>query len=250
MTTAEISAGQLQTSQDWYAWYFDRSEAYLQIEQDWYSWYFQRAPIQTGLEAESETIQALGEALFVLNGIESETEIGEPVTVADATNSQEGLELESQIDGINAVSSSNVLNEGLEIESEAGFVEIQTSSLQALEGLEALSEISEVTVNEGSSVVLTGIEASMSFGQVTAQGDESVIVVGPRSYRQPKQDATIKILGISVETETGLVLARGEIIINNVAKIYSIEASLDAKVVKARGVLNLTDEEIIILMAA
>jgi len=161
--TAYISAEDIQSSQDWNAWFFDRQSGYIQVNEDWYAWNFERAPIQTEATAELGEILLLTSAFFELEGIEATTELG----------------------------------------------------------------------------------------TVTASGTAEMVMVPSReSYRKPKKSAVISIIGLDMASDVGKPIASGTIIINNSAKIFSIEAQIEAKAVQAEGVLNLSDEEIILLMAA
>jgi actin-related protein len=161
--TAYISAEDIQSSEDWYAWFFDRSSGYLQVDQEWYSWNFERAPVQTELVFEQGTIVLSADTLYSI----------------------------------------------------------------------------------------TGIELASETGTVIARGtSETQIVPSKVSYKKPKKNASISIIGLDLSVELGEPLASGTIIINNVVKIRGVEVRSEASAVNAEGVLNLTDDEIILLMAA
>lgn len=205
--TATPLAEEIQSSEDWYAWFFDRQDGYLQVDQEWYSWNFERAPVQTGLVSEQGTIVLSADTLYLINGIEAE--------------------------------------------AEAGTVNAQIDETELITGEELTSEIEEVTASASSVIALGGIEATSELGTVTATATgEMVMVPGRTSYKKPKKSVSIRIIGIDLSSELGETLASATIIINNVAKIHSIEARLEAKAIEAEGVLNLTDDEIILLMAA
>jgi hypothetical protein len=140
---------------------------------------------------------------------------------------------------------------GLEVESEIATVNAQVNQTELLTGQELASEIEEVTAQASASIELGGIEAISELGTVTASATgEMVMVPGRISYKKPRKNASVTIIGVDLPSELGEILASGTIIINNVVKIHSIEARLQAKAVQAEGVLNLTDDEIILLMAA
>ena len=205
--TATPLAEEIQSSEDWYAWFFDRQDGYLQVDQEWYSWNFARAPIQTGLVSEQGTLVLSADTLYSLAGIEAQ--------------------------------------------AEAGTVNAQIDETELVTGQELTSEIEEVTASASGLIALSGIESSSELGTVTATATgEMVMVPGRTSYTKPKKSVSIRIIGIDLASELGETLASGTIIINNVAKIHSIEARLEAKAIEAEGVLNLTDDEIILLMAA
>lgn len=205
--TATPLAEEIQSSQDWYAWFFDREDGYLQVDQEWYSWNFERAPVQTGLLSEQGTLVLSADTLYSITGIEAE--------------------------------------------AEAGTVNAQIDETELVTGEELTSEIEEVTASGTGFIALGGIEATSELGTVTATATgEMVMVPGRTSYKKPKKSVSIRIIGLDLASEVGETLASGTIIINNVAKIHSIEARLEAKAIEAEGVLNLTDDEIILLMAA
>jgi hypothetical protein len=205
--TATPLAEEIQFSEDWYAWLFNRQDGYLQVAEGWYEWNFERAPIQTGLVSQQGTIVLLADAFYSINGIEAESEIGT--------------------------------------------VNAQVSKTELVEGQELTSEIEEVTAQASGSIAPSGIEAISELATVTATAtSEMVMVPGRISYKKPRKNGTVTIIGVDLPSELGEILASGTIIINNVVKIHSIEARLQAKAVQAGGVLNLTDDEIILLMAA
>jgi hypothetical protein len=205
--TATPLAEEIQSSEDWNAWFFERQDGYLQVAEDWYAWNFERAPIQTEIQAEQGTIVLSANTLYSITGIEAESEIGT--------------------------------------------VNAQIDETELVAGQELTSEIEEVTAQASASITLSGIEAISELGTVTASATgEMVMVPGRISYKKPRKNASVTIIGVDLPSELGEILASGTIIINNVVKIHSIEARLQAKAVQAEGVLNLTDDEIILLMAA
>jgi hypothetical protein len=205
--TATPLAEEIQSSEDWNAWFFDRQDGYLQVAEAWYEWNFERAPVQTGLVSEQGTIVLSADTLYSITGIEAESEIGT--------------------------------------------VNAQINETEVVIGQELTSEIEEVTAQASASIAQNGIEAISELGTVTATATgEMVMVPGRISYKKPRKNASVTIIGVDLPSELGEILASGTIIINNVVKIHSIEARLQAKAVQAEGVLNLTDDEIILLMAA
>ena len=205
--TAYISAEEIQSSQDWYAWFFDRESGYLQVNEDWYAWNFERAPVQTEATAEQGEILLQVSSVYELTGIEAQTEIGT--------------------------------------------VNAQVDETELITGQEATAEAGEVTASGSGLIAIAGIEATSETGKVTASGTGEMVMVPSReSYRKPKKSAVISIIGLDMASDVGKPVASGTIIINNVAKVFSIEARLEAGAVQAEGVLNLSDEEIILLMAA
>ena len=205
--TAYISAEDIQSSEDWNAWFFDRQSGYFQVNEDWYSWNFERAPVQTEATAEQGELLLLASSIYELTGIEAEAEVGT--------------------------------------------VNAQIDETELITGQEATAEAAEVTASGGSLIALSGIEATIERGTVTASATGEMVMVPSReSYRKPKKSSVISIIGLDMASDVGKPVASGTIIINNVAKVFSIEARLEAKAVQAEGVLNLSDEEIILLMAA
>ena len=106
--TATPLAEEIQSSQDWNAWFFDRQDGYLQVAEDWYAWNFERAPVQTGLEAEEGTIVLSADTVHLINGIEAESEIGTVNAQINETEIVIGQELISEIEEVTAQASASI----------------------------------------------------------------------------------------------------------------------------------------------
>jgi hypothetical protein len=206
--TAFIVNGEVQNSQDWYAWFYDRQEGYWQVSEDWYAWFNERAPINTELNASFAEVESTGSAVFLLEGIEAEAQAGEVTANASI------------------------------------------DALATVEGIEALSEIEAITATGNGAASVQGASAQARAGAVTATGDETIMVSSGFSYRTQRFDARIRLPSLISRAEAGEVVARGETIIHNRAKVISISAKTQIATLEARGVLDIEENDLILLLAA
>jgi hypothetical protein len=213
---------------------------------EWYAWFF-----------DDRILTGTGSANYLITGQESNTEIEEVTAEGqsqiDANISITGLELESSFESITANSSSIKTIEGLEATSEIGIIEEIGQANLLLDGQELSSATGTVTASaDGSvSVSITGISLASQTGNVSASGTgEMQMVPGRISYQLPKLNARTRIDGLILQAQASDLLASGTIIINNTAKIMSIEAALNLKKIQANGVWDVEENDLILLLAA
>ena len=213
---------------------------------EWHAWFF-----------DDRILTGTGSANYSITGQESNTQIeeitAEGQSQIDANASITGLELESSFESITAESSSIKTIEGSEATSEIGIIEEIGQANLLLNGQELSSATGTITANaDGSvSVLITGISLTSQTGNVSASGTgEMQMVPGRVSYQLPKLNAQTRINGLILQTEVADLLASGTIIINNTAKIMSIEAHLQARMIQADGILDISDDELLLLIAA
>jgi hypothetical protein len=173
---------------------------------------------------------------------------------------------------------------GLEATSSIGTVSAAgvQSPTQAVTGQEAQSAIAEVsaTGTESRTATVTGQQATASVGTAIAIGEGDGIATVPgvsatsslgevsvpvetnRKGRKSKAkflefnprpveisiSASADLPFVQATTSTGLVTVSGGVSAG--AKLYAIEVQTDIQTLKAGGIINPTDEEIIFLMAA
>jgi hypothetical protein len=239
-----------------------------QTASEWYAWFLG----ERGLSGE-------GLANYAVTGQESNTEIGEVTaegqTAVNASVAIEGLDLSAQIQDISVIASSTKIITGEQASIEAGEIFQNASALTIIEGVQANSSIEQtnqvgnananvlsvsansdlgvisVNVDDSSTISLNGVSLQSQLGFVSASGTgEMQMVPGQISYKLPKLNATTRINGLTLQSEVTNPKASGTIIIDNTAKILSIEAVLEAKKVNAIGVLDVHDDDLILLLAA
>jgi hypothetical protein len=206
--TAFIVNGEVQNSEDWYAWFFDRQEGYWQVSEDWYAWFNERAPVNTELNFTTSELESTGTALFSLEGIEAEAQAGEVTAQTDI------------------------------------------SAVATVEGVEAQSSIETIIGTGTAAATVQSATAQASAGTVRAVGDESIMVSSGFSYRNQRFDGRIRLPTLISRAEAGQVVARGETIIHNKAQVISISAKSELANLKARGVLDIEENDLILLLAA
>jgi hypothetical protein len=225
----------------------------LQVSEDWYAWFFERAPQELGLSTQIEEITADGTAITVLEGLALESSLESIFAQVNLLEEINGQELNISTEEINATGSAIQNTNGQELTSEIQEVFSSGSALSNITGLELSSAIESITAStEGSvSVAITGISLTSQTGNVSASGTgEMQMVPGRVSYQLPKLNARTRIDGLILQSQASDLLASGTIIINNTAKIMSIEAVLNLKKIQANGVWDIEENDLILLLAA
>jgi hypothetical protein len=244
-----------------------------QVTEDWYAWFFERAPAETAITTAVAEITGTGTALYQIAGQEAESEFAEVLAVGTANVQVSGQSVDSELGTLTPTGTANILLSGQSVDSEVGTVQTEATANIEVTGVLATSEIQSVTVSGNAQSLLNGIEITSQTGDlafvvdsvasvqaatantfagfVSATGDkEMTMVPGRISYQLPKKNAIVKINGVSLSSNIENVTASGTIVINAKAKIYSIEAKLKASDVKARGVWDIEENDLILLLAA
>jgi hypothetical protein len=248
-------AGNLLLSEEWYSFFYDRSTSLIQSSEDWHAWFYDRSPIETLLVSSIEPITASSSTETIIEGITLESNISEVQAIGSQNVLIEisGIDLLAAISEINANGFSIYVLSGLSLTSVLGEISQVASGVINLSGEELLSAAEEITAqtDNSASVSINGINLSSQLGFVSASGTgEMQMVPGRVSYQLPKLNARTRIDGLILQSQASDLLASGTIIINNTAKIMSIEAVLNLKKIQANGVWDIEENDLILLLAA
>jgi len=188
----------------------------------WFAWYYERyldfaagASVESGdivATTDTQEISATGEAQSLITGVSVDSEASE----------------------VNGLGSAETLVDGVQIESEAA----------------------EVTASESlnASVTLIGLELLASAASVTVSVLSPEIIKvsgGGGQYIKPQYtDAIAKITGISTKIVSGNVKAFGVVSISASANASGIGINSSVPAISAEGILSISDEELMLLLAA
>lgn len=130
------------------------------------------------------------------------------------------------------------------------------TALLVVSGLEAHTELGEVqaAIGVNAQVSIAGLSLGSQLGQVTAQTvSPETIVGGSWHKRYPtsiEKSAVATIGGLASIIEAGSIRALGAIQVSGVANLQALRVVTELHSTQATGVLGLSDEEILLLLAA
>ena len=236
-------------------------------EAAWFSWFFdERVAIAGGgattalssgdLLADLGVLGATGNALFVLNGQTTQSAFGSLQTAANANQQIFGVEALTSFEPINATGVAFVALTGQQSEGSLTEPVALGDGLTQVAGLEAQTKLGEVQAGSSINATTTvaGLTLNAQLGQVTAQTvSPETIVGGSWHKRYPtsiEKSAVAKISGLASIIEAGNIRALGEIQVSAVANLQPLRVVTELQPTQANGVLGLSDEEILVLLAA
>ena len=190
----------------------------------WFDWYYERnldfaASANTECSAivttsEAESISGTGDAFLELIGNELNSEISEIDALADGNQSLVGQDLTAELGEI----------------------------------------IVSVTSQINASVEITGVALVSAVGNVSASAISSEILQlsgNPRRYSATQfKNNVVKIQGIDAKITTGRVSALGVISISGTAVLQNVGLYSEVQTVSAEGILSISEDELILLLAA
>lgn len=191
-----------------------------------------------------------------LNSIESQSQTGEIVLNFDFEVQINGQNVESIAQNITALGNSIVVIDGLQLQSELNSIGIEANSnaYVVLNSLKLSSQYSNVNVNiqQSASVLLDGQSLRSSIQQVSANviSENTFVGGGSEVYNDIAQDGHIRIIGQSSKSYHGRILPLGEIVNDAVATINPVFALTDSQISGVRGVLGISDEDLLLLLVA
>ena len=231
-------------------------------------------------DSQSADIVASGGAISSLNAIEITSESEEFTPTGDANGLVDGTELSSEYENIAPIGTANVQIDGLLAETAQESVEstgngnssaivdavtsfiepvqTQASAESQIDSIELISAFGEVSAfaNEPISVEVSinGISLQVSAANVvaTAVSDEIIQLSGnPKRYAANEfKYAKVEIAGISTKISTGAVKAIGSLSISAKANVQSVGIKSQVPTICAEGIMWITDDELMTLLAA
>ena len=147
---------------------------------------------------------------------------------------------------------------GNELNSVIAEIDALADSNQSIVGQDLTTELGEIVISVTSqinaSVQITGIELVSSVGNVSASvaNDEILQLSGnPRRYSAAQfKNNVVKIQGIDAKITTGRVSALGVISISGTAVLQNVGLYSEVQTVSAEGILSISEDELILLLAA
>jgi hypothetical protein len=192
---------------------------------DWYAFYFENQKI----------VDSSATANKSLSGIESIATNSEILFSGGATNELTGIEATSQL-GTSVISGTenvSVVISGIDIVSSLG------------------DAIGQVSINVETSV--TGIEATASVGSVTATQESAETWSSGQIKRYPAnafKNSSVKLSGIVAQSSQNDISALGTVKIDATVALNNVVSFSQVANINADGILSISDDEIILLMAA
>jgi hypothetical protein len=147
---------------------------------------------------------------------------------------------------------------GNELNSAIAEIDALGDSNQALSGQELAIELGEVSATAvtpvDASVQITGVALVSAVGNVSANAISAEILQlsgNPRRYSATQfKNNVVKIQGIGAKITTGRVSALGVISISGTAVLQNVGLYSEVQTVSAEGILSISEDELILLLAA
>ena len=147
---------------------------------------------------------------------------------------------------------------GNELNSAIAEIDALGDSNQALSGQELALQLVEVSATAvtpvDASVQITGVALVSAVGNVSASAISAEILQlsgNPRRYSAAQfKNNVVKIQGIDAKITTGRVSALGVISISGTAVLQNVGLYSEVQTVSAEGILSISEDELILLLAA
>jgi hypothetical protein len=147
---------------------------------------------------------------------------------------------------------------GNELNSAIAEIDALGDSNQALSGQELALELGEVSATAvtpvDASVQITGVALVSAVGNVSANAISAEILQlsgNPRRYSAAQfKNNVVKIQGIDAKITTGRVFALGVISISGTAILQNVGLYSEVETVSGEGILSISEDELILLLAA
>ena len=232
------------------------------------------------LDTQISEVSSGGDAQFELDGNNLELTIGNVFGLGSAQASTESIQLdtlvsevsgsgsaESQLDGNSLdLAIGDVFGLG-QAQASAESIQLDTQFSEVFGIGDAKSELSgiiiELTIGEVTATAATSVDASVEItgvllgsavGNVSASAISSEILQlsgNPRRYSATQfQNNVVKIAGIGAKITTGTVSALGVISISGTAVLQNVGLYSEVQTVSAEGILSISEDELILLLAA
>ena len=194
----------------------------------------------------------------IVNGIESVSFAGQATATADAYFEQSGLYSETDISSISFIADANYNINGNQLISSIDTVSVTGDSVFGISGNEANSENGEVTASNvvivNASVELDGIQTLATLGNVSgiSESPETWSSSGQVKRYPANQfvSATAKPVSVTAKADIGEVQTITTTVINSTISLNNVVSFTQASDINASGTLEISDEELILLLAA
>jgi hypothetical protein len=233
----------------------------------WFAWYYERnldfsADANTASEgaellSSAEGIDAIGTAIYALNGIEISSEFGSVFGLGNAELSIDGVSVFAELQTITASSAAIVQIDGLFLQSIAESITSLGNAKISVSGQRIDSSLGEIFAQGVSDalVSISGVQLSINQGNVFASAlNPDVVKVSASSGRYSAdtfKSAIIAVRGVTVKIEPSNLNALGVISVNGSVSLQNVGLYSQAQTITSEGVLSISEEELVtFLMAA
>ena len=194
----------------------------------------------------------------IINGIEAVALSGQTTASADAYFEQSGLSVETDIAEISELADANIAINGNELDALFDAVSVTADSIYIVSGKQSSAEIGEVTasavVQINATAEFDGIGSNASIGDVLATTENpEVWQSSGQIKRYPANhivNATAKLSQIVAYTEQSDVFVSSTVQINATIALDNVVSFTQVANINADGILSISDDELILLMAA
>jgi hypothetical protein len=190
----------------------------------WFDWYYER------------NLDFSAAAQIESGGLETTASIEAIEAAGDALSELIGNELNSAISEIDALADGNQLLVGQDLT--VAFGEVIATAVTPVDA----------------SVQITGVALVSAVGNVSASAISAEILQlsgNPRRYSAAQfKNNVVKIAGIDAKITTGRVSALGVISISGTAVLQNVGLYSEVQTVLAEGILSISEDELILLLAA
>jgi hypothetical protein len=194
----------------------------------------------------------------LITGEELTSEIGLIAVSGDAFNQLLSIDASLYAGDINTFGDSNLELTGFDLSSNNGLIEFSASSNATIDSQELISYVAPVTAStdqqENATIAINGVQAGSNFGFVSAYAENEPVIRPsgrPRRYSVDQVESTsVKISGIQSKIQLGSVKPFGVISISAATMLNSVTVNIEVDSVSADGVLFITEEELMLMMAA
>lgn len=222
---------------DWYSFYYEQTSG-IELESQagvlgilepaWYDFYYEQ----------QQVVYATGSSLSSVEGQQLTSYIGETNQVGTAYN---------QITGILATSSS-----GTVVISGTENVSVIVSGVESSATFGEISAQGQSIVN--AEILLSGVYAKANISQISATADNPVTWSSSGQIKRYSSNqfvsATAKIGGASSEFAIGEIQTNATTVINATISLNNVVSFVQASDINASGTLEISEEELVLLLAA
>jgi hypothetical protein len=161
-------------------------------------------------------------------------------------------------ESVSGSGSAQVLAESIQSDTQISEIDVLADSNQSLVGQDLTVAFGEVIATAvtpvDANVEITGVALVSAAGNVSASAISAEILQlsgNPRRYSATQfKNNTVKISGIRTKITVGRVSALGVISISGTATVENVGLYLEVQTVSAEGILSISEDELILLLAA
>jgi hypothetical protein len=177
---------------------------------------------------------------------------------ASANTSTDDLQLITDIQQISSIGDSYKSVQTISINTEFAQIYANAEANVQITGISTQSAYGDVTASAftpvSATVSINGIQTTINLGTIntSVQNDEVFQLSGtPRRYSADQfKSANVKISGIGSKIQAESLIAFGVISISAFANVQSVGIYAEVPTIYAEGILSISEDELILLMAA